>query len=76
LSILKDRAQPFVQKKCLADAERSLQTKETKKARDDVRIATTKIETNLLRLADARRSEPKERDSRISPAPATLSVPS
>src|ERR1700733_4888827 len=45
----------FVQKKRLADAERSLQTKETKKAREDVRIATNKIQTNLDRLADVRR---------------------
>jgi putative SOS response-associated peptidase YedK len=57
----------FVQKKRLADAERSLLAKETKKAREDVRIATNKIETYLDRLADARRSEPKERDSRIFP---------
>jgi putative SOS response-associated peptidase YedK len=57
----------FVQKKRLADAERSLQSKETKRARDDVRIATKKIETYIDRLADVRRTEPKERDSRIFP---------
>jgi putative SOS response-associated peptidase YedK len=57
----------FVQKKRLADAERSLQTKETKKARDDVRIATNKIQTYIERLSDTRRTEPKERDSRIFP---------
>lgn len=57
----------FVQKKRLADAERSLQTKETKKAREDVRIATNKIQTYLDRLADVRRTEPKEDDSRIFP---------
>ena len=57
----------FVQKKRLADAERSLQTKETKKARDDVRIATNKIQTYLDRLSDARRVSPEERDTRIFP---------
>jgi hypothetical protein len=57
----------LVHKKRLAECERSLQTKETTKARDDVRIATNKIETYLDRLADARRSGPKERDSRIFP---------
>ena len=31
----------FAQKKRLADAERTLQVKETKKAREDIRIATT-----------------------------------
>ncbi|HVF17754.1 MAG TPA: hypothetical protein VNA21_12615, partial [Steroidobacteraceae bacterium] len=35
----------FTQKTRLVSAERSLKTKETKKAREDVRIATTKIET-------------------------------
>jgi hypothetical protein len=57
----------FVQKKRLADAERSLQSKETKKACDDLRIATNKIATYLERLADVRRTEPQERDSRIFP---------
>ena len=57
----------FTQKKRLADAERSLQTKETKKAREDVRIATDKIQTYLHRLTDVRRTEPKENDSRIFP---------
>ena len=57
----------FVQKKRLADAERSLQTKETKKAREDVRIASSKIENYLERLADAKRTQPEERDTRIFP---------
>jgi hypothetical protein len=47
-----------VQKKRFADAERSLQAKETKKAREDVRIASSKIENYLERLADARRTQP------------------
>jgi putative SOS response-associated peptidase YedK len=57
----------FVQKKRVADAERSLQTKETKKARDDVRIATNKIQTYMDRLSDVRRTAPEERDTRIFP---------
>jgi putative SOS response-associated peptidase YedK len=57
----------FAQKKRLADAERSLRVKETKKAREDVRIASNKIQTYLDRLADERRAEPKEDDSRIFP---------
>lgn len=57
----------FTQKKRLADAERSLQAKETKKAREDVRIASNKIQTYVDRLADLRRTEPKEDDSRIFP---------
>jgi putative SOS response-associated peptidase YedK len=57
----------FSQKTRLVNAERSLQTKETKKAREDVRIATTKIETLTSRLSDVRRSESKSRDNRIFP---------
>jgi hypothetical protein len=57
----------FVQKKRLADAERSLQTKETKKARDDVRIATNKIQIHIDRLSDVRRTASEERDTRIFP---------
>jgi hypothetical protein len=57
----------FVQKKRLADAERSLQAKETKKARDAVRIATNKIQTYIDRLSDERRTTSEERDTRIFP---------
>jgi putative SOS response-associated peptidase YedK len=57
----------FAQKKRLNDAERKLQTKVTKKAQDDVRIATSKIEKAMAKLADLRRTEPKARDSRIFP---------
>jgi hypothetical protein len=57
----------FRQKKRLADAERSLLTKETKKAREDVRIATGKIEWHLEKLADLKRSELNDEDSRIFP---------
>lgn len=57
----------FANRKRLADAERSLQAKETKKAREDVRIAGNKIERAMGRLADLKRAEGKDRDSRIFP---------
>jgi len=57
----------FKQKKRLADAQRALQTKETKKARDDERIASTKIDTYLERLANLRRIDFSETDERIFP---------
>ncbi len=57
----------FKQRKRLADAGRILQAKTTKKALDDQRIASTKIEQILGWLADLRRTEPKPRDNRIYP---------
>ena len=57
----------FQQRKRVVDAERSLQTKETRKAREDIRIGSKKIADCLDRLANARRSEPKKKDSRIFP---------
>lgn len=57
----------FKQKKRLADAERTLQTKATKKAQDDQRIATDKIEWALKKLNDLRRADLKAKDSRIFP---------
>lgn len=57
----------FSQKTRLVNAERSLKVKETKKAREDVRIATSKIETFTDKLSDLRRTESKARDNRIFP---------
>ncbi|HDS1131104.1 TPA: SOS response-associated peptidase family protein [Stenotrophomonas maltophilia] len=57
----------FANRKRLAEAERALQVKETKKAREDVRIAGNKIDRALAKLADLKRTEPKGRDSRIFP---------
>jgi putative SOS response-associated peptidase YedK len=57
----------FSQKTRLVNAERSLMEKETKKAREDVRIATTKIETLTTKLSDLRRSETSPDDNRIFP---------
>jgi putative SOS response-associated peptidase YedK len=57
----------FKQKKRLADAERTLRTRTTKKAQEDQRIATNKIAWALEKLADLRRTELQPRDSRIFP---------
>ena len=57
----------FKQKKRLADAERTLQTKTTKAAIESRRIATDKIAWALGKLADLRRTELNGEDSRIFP---------
>jgi putative SOS response-associated peptidase YedK len=57
----------FAQKKRLADAERKLKEKPTKKASEDQRIATKKIDWLVTRLADMRRTELNDEDSRIFP---------
>src|ERR1700722_15098435 len=57
----------FSQRTRLVNAERSLREKETKKAREDVRIATSKIETLTTKLSDLRRSETTASDNRIFP---------
>ncbi len=57
----------FKQTKRLADAERTLKTKTTKKAQEDQRIATTKIAWDKGKLNDLKRTELKSRDSRIFP---------
>jgi hypothetical protein len=51
----------------LADAERLLATKETKKALEDRRIASSKIDWHLKKLAALKRTELKPSDSRIFP---------
>jgi putative SOS response-associated peptidase YedK len=57
----------FTQKTRLVNAERSLKTKETKKAGEDVRIATKKIETITEKLSALRTTEPVAGDNRIFP---------
>src|SRR5882762_2338481 len=57
----------FSQKTRWVNAERSLKEKETKKAREDLRIATSKIETLTGKLSDLRRNEPTPEDNRIFP---------
>jgi putative SOS response-associated peptidase YedK len=57
----------FKQNKRLADAERKLKVKETKVALNDVRIATTKIETYLEKLSLLKGTQRHADDDRIFP---------
>lgn len=57
----------FKQRKRLADAERTLQTKTTKAASESKRIAADKIEWARGKLSDLQRAELEDRDSRIFP---------
>jgi putative SOS response-associated peptidase YedK len=57
----------FTQKTRLVNAERQLKEKETKKAREDVRISTNKIETLSTKLTQLRSSVPNDEDNRIFP---------
>ena len=57
----------FKQRKRQADAIRSLQAKTTKKAQEDQRIATAKIDQALARLARLKRGGGGEADARIFP---------
>ena len=57
----------FKQRKRLADAERALQAKATKKAQEDQRIAASKIDQALARLSRLKRAEPGEGEARIFP---------
>jgi len=57
----------FKQKKRLADANRTLAIKETRKALEDRRIATHKIDWHHKKLAELKRTTLKPDDSRIFP---------
>ena len=57
----------FKQKKRLADAERKLKVKETKAALNERRVATSKIEDSLERIALLQGTQPHEDDHRIFP---------
>lgn len=57
--------QLFAQRRRLADAERSLSVKVTKKATEDLRIAPKKIADLVRKLDDLERADAKERDDRI-----------
>ena len=57
----------FKQKKRLADAERTLQAKATKKAEEERRISTAKIEWAMGKLSDLHRGDLIDEDSRIFP---------
>lgn len=60
-------AELFRQKKRLADAERSLKARATKKAGEDRRIAGNKIDWLLRKLAALKRAEFRAGDNRIFP---------
>ncbi len=57
----------FKQRKRLADAQRLLQTRITKKAQEDQRIATNKIEWAMGKLSEIRRTTTSDSDARIFP---------
>ena len=57
----------FAQRQRLTEAERKLQTKTTKAAFESQRIATSKIEWALDKMAELRRTEPAADDWRIFP---------
>jgi putative SOS response-associated peptidase YedK len=57
----------FAQKRRVAEAEESLAKRETKQAREDIRIGTKRAQEFLDRLADLRRTEPNNEDARIFP---------
>ena len=57
----------FAQKKRLADTERALGVKETKKALEDKRIATNKIDWHVRKLTALKSTELKPSDSRSFP---------
>lgn len=60
-------AELFAQRKRVADGQRALQTKTTKKAQEDVRIGSNKLDQIKTRLATLKRTEPKDSDQRIYP---------
>lgn len=57
----------FKQKKRVADGQRKLAEKITKKAEDDVRIGTDKMARIQARMDALKRTEPKPNDSRMFP---------
>ena len=57
----------FKQRKRVADAERSLLAKETKKAREDVRIGSNKVEAAMRRLDELRKPASASGLGRIYP---------
>lgn len=57
----------FEQRKRLADAERTLQTKPTKAAANSQRIATDKVAWAMGKLSDLKRMDGVDEDSRIFP---------
>jgi putative SOS response-associated peptidase YedK len=67
-ALLEWQAELFKQKRRLADGERVMTSaKPTKKAENDVRVASNKIDQLLRWISDAERVEPMPRDSRMYP---------
>jgi len=67
----------FTQKKRLADAQRALNQKETKKARNEERISISKIDAALGKLALLKSTHAHEDDDRIFPmsyAPIVINI--
>lgn len=60
-------AELFKQRKRLADAERALAAKPTKKAENDKRVATNKVDQLLGWIGDSKRTESRSSDARIYP---------
>jgi hypothetical protein len=57
----------FKQKKRLADAERKLKVKKTKAALNDQRVATSKVDASLERIALLSGTQPHKDGHRIFP---------
>ena len=57
----------FKQAKRVADGERALQSKVTKKAQEDVRIGTNKVSNAKRQIADLKRTVMEPKDSQIFP---------
>lgn len=57
----------FAQRKRVADGQRALQAKETKKAREDVRIGTNKVESAMRRLEELKKPASDSGLGRIYP---------
>lgn len=66
-TIIKLEKELFTQKKRNADAERSLKTKVTRKAQEELRISGNKIERALDRMNSLKRTELKPSDHRFFP---------
>lgn len=59
--------QAFASRKRVADAERAIKAKPTKKAENDLRVGTNKLKQAMRKLDDLKRMEPESDDGRIFP---------
>jgi putative SOS response-associated peptidase YedK len=65
--VMKQEKQLFKQRARLVENQRKLETKFTKSAEKEVGIASRAVDQAMRKISDARRTEAKERDSRIFP---------